>query len=99
MRSCSKPKDWNVCSSSATIRIWTAMSLLLCDLAQTASRRSYRFYRWHEVAIATPRKKSSNYEPAFGGGRLPRVLLRMQGWSIDQNRTRFRRDGGIYSHV
>jgi hypothetical protein len=62
-RSCSKPKDWNVCSSSATIRISTAMSLLVCDLARAAYRRSYRFYRWHEVDIVRPRKRSSKYEP------------------------------------
>src|SRR6516165_9078238 len=32
-RSWSKPKDWNVCSSLATIRTSKAMSLLVCDLA------------------------------------------------------------------
>jgi hypothetical protein len=34
----------DVCSSSATIRISTAMSLLVCDLARAAFRRSYRLY-------------------------------------------------------
>lgn len=35
------------------------MSLLVCDLARAAFRRSYRFYRGHEVDIVKPRKKSS----------------------------------------
>jgi hypothetical protein len=31
-KSCSKPKDWNACSSPATILTLTAMNLLACDV-------------------------------------------------------------------